>query len=78
MNDSVNTPERVYDYLSKNFLSPVIMKPEEKQFISQLEIEQLLDRQQLNKTNLHLNSGKINSSLTIKIKASIYTKKITN
>ena len=36
MNDSVNTPERVYDYLSKNSLSPIIMKPGEKQFISQL------------------------------------------
>ena len=37
MNDSVNTPERVYDYLSKNSLNPIIMKPGEKQFISQLE-----------------------------------------
>ena len=37
MNDSVNTPERVYDYLSKNSLSPIIMKPGDKQLVTQLK-----------------------------------------
>ena len=37
MNDSVNTPEKVYDYLSKNSLNPIIMKPGEKQFLGQLQ-----------------------------------------
>lgn len=37
MNDSVNTPQQVYNYLSKNSLNPIIMKPEEKQFLNQLK-----------------------------------------
>ena len=41
MNDSVNTPEKVRDYLSKNSLSPIIMKPGEKQIVSQLEQNKL-------------------------------------
>ena len=37
MNDSVNTPETVYNYLSENSLNPIIMKPGEKQFIGELQ-----------------------------------------
>ena len=36
MNDSVNSPETVYDYLTKSLLNPIIMQPGEKQFVNQL------------------------------------------
>ena len=37
MNDSINTPGRVYKYLTKNSAKPIIMKPGEKQILSELE-----------------------------------------
>ncbi len=40
MNDSVNTPQEVYSYLTKNLLSPIIMRPGEKQHINQLKQDQ--------------------------------------
>ena len=37
MNDSVNTPDKVTDYLKKNSIKSVIMRPGEKQILNELQ-----------------------------------------
>jgi len=68
MNDSVNTPQNVHNYLSSNSLNPIIMRPGEKQYINLLKqdessLEFWRDKFEFKNINKNLDSYKKNYSL---------------
>ena len=68
MNDSINVPDKVCEYLIKNAINPVIMQPGEKQILTELKqeknsLEFWKNKYQFNNTNKIIDDYKENNSL---------------